>query len=147
MKARSSRIAWILGVIAVLASIIPAFAGVDEPIAIHHLDHSGLVLLGAASAFFACDRDAKGSPASGSAWLVPIVLAPIAMMFIMWPSIYDYLDAHASLHALEHLVLAALGFVTVYAGERYVRGVGVTIGVLTVVMAVLSAGGYGVIKP
>ncbi|TAM60639.1 hypothetical protein EPN52_04620 [bacterium] len=140
-------IAWTLGIIAVLASVIPAFAGVDEPIAIHHLDHSGLVLLGAAAAFFVRDPSAKGSPASGARWLVLTVLAPIAMMFVMWPSLYDYLDAHASLHALEHLVLAALGYVAVAAGERYVRGVGATMGVLMFVMAVLSAAGYGVMKP
>ena len=147
MKARSSGIAWSLAAIAVLASIIPAYLGLDEPIAIHHLDHSGLVLLGAAAAFFASSADAKGSPAKGGGWLVPTVLAPIVMMFIMWPSVYDYLDTHASLHALEHLALAAIGFVTVYAGERYVRGVGFAVGLLTFVMAVISAGGYGVIKP
>src|SRR5579872_494267 len=139
--------AWIAGTATVLASIIPAFSGVDEPVAIHHLDHSGLILGGVVTASLAYSVSAQdGSNATG-AWLASAILAPIAIMLLMWPSMYEYLDARPWLHAAEHVSLAGLGFVAAYSGQRYARGVGVAIGILTIAMAAVSAGGYGIVAP
>ncbi|MDQ2664279.1 MAG: hypothetical protein M3Y18_09675 [Candidatus Eremiobacteraeota bacterium] len=76
--------------------------------------------------------------------IVPVVTAPMAAMYLMWPTIFAYLDAHPALHALDHVAFVALGFITAYAGERYVRGVGLTTGILFACMALAAAGFFGV---
>src|SRR5690606_40841949 len=74
-----------------------------ESIQAHHLQHFFLVsaggLLGIALARFLAgdktpDRDRER-------WLVPAILAPVGVMFAMWPTTYPYIEAIPLLHATE----------------------------------------------
>jgi hypothetical protein len=76
--------------------------------------------------------------------LLVAVLAPIAVMFMMWPSEYAFFETHPGGHALEHLGIAALGFLSAFCGQRYASGVGWAMAIGLVDMAFLSAFGFGV---
>jgi uncharacterized membrane protein YeiH len=61
----------------------------------------------------------------------------------MWPSLYEFTESRPVLHALDHLVLGALGFAAAYAGQRYRDGVGWIASGVVVLMAITAAGGFG----
>ena len=129
------------------AAVVPSLRPEDVPIAEHHLFHAGIILLAVIAAVLAAGGPSHGREQGTQLWLMPVIAAPLAMMFLMWPSTYDYLDAHPLAHALDHIGLAVLGFVGAYGGQRYVRGVGVVVGLAAVGMAVIAAGGFGFAPP
>lgn len=120
---------------------MPLFRSDNVTTATHHLLHGMLILGGVATAIAL----ANGAPSGKSGWLFGVVGAPLLIMFLMWPSLYDLLDAAPIAHVGEHLAIAALGFTCAYAGQRYANGVGVLMGILTVGMAVLASGGFGAV--
>lgn len=83
-------------------------------------------------------------PRGRGAWLLPALVAPLATMFVMWPSTYEYIEAHAFLHAMEHGAFIVLGGITTYAGFRFARSTGWLLGAIVTVMAWAAAFGYGV---
>ena len=136
---------FVLGVSAIAGitlSTLPVITG-DRDIAVqpHHLDHAVLMLLGAIAglALFAPRGDRESAP-----WLWPAVLCPLVAMLLMSPSLYAVVDRSPWLHVFDHLVFLALAMLTAYAGQRYVRGVGVATAVMLETMAVIAAFGYGV---
>ncbi len=81
---------------------------------------------------------------SRGAWLFPALVAPLAVMFAMWPSSYEYIEAHALLHATEHGVFIVLGGITTFAGFQFARSTGWLLGAIVTVMAWAAAFGFGV---
>lgn len=123
-------------------STMPVITG-DKDIAIqpHHLDHALLMFLGIVAGLAAyAPRDDRES----ARWLWAAALCPLVAMLLMSPSLYAMVDRSPWLHVLDHVIFLALGMVTAYAGQRYVRGVGVAAAVMLETMAVVAAFGYGV---
>lgn len=107
----------------------------------HHIDHAVLMGLGVAAALLLYRR--KTDTAS-SLWLLLTVLLPVVIMFLMAPPLYNAVDEMPLVHAFYHLLFVALAALTVYAGQRFVRGVGWMSAVLLEFMAFVAAWGYGV---
>lgn len=124
-----------------LIAVAPLERHGDLPIPLHHLIHAVAVAGGVALALLLM-RKARDSEEHGF-WLVPATLAPLAMMILMWPSFYASLDANPVLHVADHLALFFSGCVTAAAGQRYRAGTGWALGVLSVLMALTAAGGFG----
>ncbi len=111
----------------------------------HHLQHLWFLigggLWGIALARWLANRrpgDRQG------VWLVPALLAPMAAMFLMWPSAYPYVEARPLLHSSMHALFIGLGALTTFAGYRYTRVVGWLLGGSLAVMAWLAAFFFGV---
>lgn len=117
----------------------------DHSIKDHHLQHLffliGGGLWGIALARWLARRHPHGQQ---SAWLAPALLAPMAAMFLMWPSAYPYVESRPFLHASMHLVFVGLGALTTFAGYRYTRVVSWLLGGSLAVMAWLAAFFFGV---
>ena len=129
--------------LAALAALVPLVDRHAElPIWQHHLLHAGLMAGGALAGILisARPRDTSGGSAF---WLLPALLAPMLAMFAMWPSAYNYFEAHPSGHVLEHLVLIALAVLATTAAERYAAGLGWIVGGAMIFMAVAAARGFG----
>lgn len=107
----------------------------------HHIDHAVLMGLGIIAALLLYRRK-TGAPSS--MWLLLTVLLPIVIMFLMAPPLYDAVDKMPLIHAFYHLLFVALAALTVYAGQRFVHGVGWMSAVLLEFMAFVAAWGYGV---
>ncbi|HET7379810.1 MAG TPA: hypothetical protein VFJ24_07205 [Gaiellales bacterium] len=141
--------AGVFGVVAVAGAIRSMMEGPETiDVTEHHLVHAGLMLLSILSALLLARarRDAeRRTEAPG--WLVPAVLAPLAAMVLMVPTFYPYLENHPAVHALSHLALVVVAFVTAWCGERYRRGIGIATSLLLEVMAVAAAFGWGVSVP
>ncbi|HEX5275485.1 MAG TPA: c-type cytochrome [Candidatus Rubrimentiphilum sp.] len=136
---------FILGLSAIAGvtmSTLPVITG-DKDIAIqpHHLDHAVLMLLGAIAGLAI---SVPRSEREAAPWLWAAILCPPAAMLLMSPSFYAVVDRSPWLHVFDHLVFFGLGLVTAYAGQRYVRGVGVATAVMLETMAIVAAFGYGV---
>ena len=141
--------ALVLGVVTLAIALRPLVSGgADLPTPEHHLWH-GALLAGAAASALLLTRPGDDAQSSQGRylWLLLAVVAPIAAMFLMWPSEYALLDRNPGGHVLEHLGLVALGFLTAYAGQRYARGVGWLTAGGAIGMALVSAAGYGVSPP
>ncbi|MGC8485965.1 MAG: hypothetical protein ACP5O6_10090, partial [Candidatus Baltobacteraceae bacterium] len=110
----------------------------------HHLLHAGLMAGGALAGIFISARPRDNTAGGSAFWLLPALLAPMLAMFAMWPSAYNYFEAHPSGHVLEHLVLIALAFLATTAAERYAAGLGWIVGGAMIFMAVAAARGFGV---
>ena len=131
-------------VLAVLFGLAPLVRGaVDLPVAQHHLLHSVLILGAVASAlcFATPSRDTTGGRYG---WLLLTVISPLVAMLLMWPSEYAWFERNPNAHALQHLALITLGFLSAFAGQRYVAGVGWASGLSLLFMAVGSTWGFGV---
>jgi mono/diheme cytochrome c family protein len=137
------RIVFVGSVLAgIVLSAMPVITG-ERGIAVqpHHLDHAVLMLLGAIAglALYKGGNDREFPP-----WLWVAVLCPLLAMLLMSPSLYVVINRSPWLHVLDHLVFVALAILTAYAGQRYVRGVGVASALLLESMAIVAAFGYGV---
>lgn len=134
----------IAGIIALggfIVTVAPLERHGELPIPLHHLIHAAGVAGGVALAL-ALMRAARDKNEHG-AWLFPATLAPLAMMFLMWPSLYASLDANPLLHVADHLALFLSGYVAVVTGQRYRAGTGWALGVISILMALTAAGGFG----
>ena len=139
--------AWTVGAVSLAIAVTPAvMAPVTVIVSTHHIWHAIVIAFGIATGLLAAAASSKPSvDRPASAWIVPVGTAPMAAMYLMWPTTFGYLDAHPASHALDHVVFVLLGFITAYAGERYVRGVGWTTGILFECMALAAAGFFGVV--
>lgn len=124
-----------------IVTVAPLVRHGDLPIPLHHVFHA-LGIAGGAALAIALVRAPRDTNEHG-AWLIPATLAPIAMMFLMWPSFYPALDGNPALHIADHAALFFTGYLTVAAGQRYRAGTGAVLGVITVLMALTAAGGFG----
>ncbi|MGC8551451.1 MAG: c-type cytochrome [Phycisphaerae bacterium] len=137
---------WAMGLI----GLFVASAGVIAPltshemttIAVHHLLHAGMAV-GAALLAIAV-APPKRQAHERSAWLWLAIVAPAIGLLLMWPSEYAYLMSHRWLHFLDHLSIAAVTFLAVYASQAYVAGLGWLMAALVVAMDAACAGGFGV---
>ncbi len=136
----------VIGVVAILAGVAFSLAPLvlpDRaiPIGEHHFDHAALMLFGAIAGI----AFARGAVKESPRWLWLTVLAPVIAMMLMSPTIYNAVEAAATLHVLEHLAFVLLAFITAYAGERYVAGVGYAAAILLEAMALVAVFGFGVL--
>lgn len=116
-------------------------------IANHHLQHLYFVLGGALWGI-ALGRSRgpvrSEDPSRRDVWLIPAVLAPVVVMFLMWPGSYPYIETRPFLHFIDHLVFIALAAITTYGAYRYARQLGWVFAVTLSAMAWLAVYGYGV---
>lgn len=134
---------WAAILAAVVLSFIPVVwhESVELEVHQHHIDHAVLMGLGILAVLLLYRRV---SAASSSFWLILTVMLPIAIMFLMAPPIYIKVDESPVVHAFYHLLFVGLAATTVYAGQRFVRGVGWMSALLLEFMAFVAAWGYGV---
>lgn len=121
----------------------------DHSIKDHHLQHmffligGGLWGVGLARLL----ERSRGRRERQGAWLVPALVAPMAAMFIMWPSTYPYVEARPALHILEHAVFIGLGVLTTFAAYQYAQVVAWLLGGSLAAMAWVAAFFFGVTAP
>ncbi len=140
-----SRVRIVMGVIGATIAlggvVAPLISHEMTTIAVHHLLHAGMAAgAGLLALAIAPVRIAR----ERSAWIWPAVIAPAIGLLLMWPSEYAYLMSHRWLHLLDHLSIALMTFLAVYAAQAYVRGLGWLMLVLVVAMDAACAGGFGV---
>lgn len=140
-QAAGKALAWAIAVLGFIITIAPLVRHGDPAIPLHHVFHA-IGIAGGAALAVALMRKPRDTNEHG-AWLVPAALAPLAMMFLMWPSTYQTLDQNPLLHVADHAALFLTGYVAVAAGQRYRAGTGIVLGVITVLMALTAAGGFG----
>ncbi|HXP92536.1 MAG TPA: cytochrome c [Candidatus Binatia bacterium] len=141
-------IAGVIGVLTLLFALAPLYRGeVELPTAEHHLLHAAIVTGAALSGVLAWNPAFARTSRLAPLWLLIAICAPILAMFLMWPSEYAFLDRHPGGHAIEHLGLVGLGFVTGYSGQRYAAGIGWATGAALLIMSLLAPLGYGVSPP
>lgn len=117
----------------------------DHSIKDHHLQHLFFLIGGGLWGIALARWLAKRHPRDRQGvWLVPALLAPLAAMFLMWPSAYPYVETRPLLHASMHGVFVALGVLTTFAGYQYTRVVAWLLGGSLAVMAWLAAFFFGV---
>ena len=107
----------------------------------HHLDHAGQFLLGAMLGVLlgslpTVSRRLGDGRRIGSA---AVLAAPMLMMLVMVPRIYEPLERHPFEHALYHLAMAALGLVTGLGATRLGLVTGRLMFVLSVGMTLMFA--------
>lgn len=140
--------AWIVigiigAVIILYAILVVPFMHTMVSIPRHHLLHGGMAV-GAGLLAMALAAALPSPDHERTWWSIPAVLAPVAALFLMWPSMYVYLMAHPLLHLLDHLGIALCTLLAVFAAQAYVRGLGWLMLVVVVAMDVAAAGGFGV---
>lgn len=129
-------------IVAVILCFMPVITReVEIQVHTHHIDHAVLMGLGVIAVLALYRRGAQ--PASPM-WLWVTVLLPVAIMFLMAPSLYSDIDPQPWPHSFYHLLFVVLAAITVYAGQRFVRGVGWMSAVVLEFMAFVAAWGYGV---
>lgn len=136
-------IGWVLIVIATLHN---AFWEPGHTISTHHIQHllylAGGSLWGIAAAQFLENR--RPRERRQGKWLIPALLAPMAAMFIMWPSTYAYVEARPLLHMSEHAVFIILGIVTTYGGWQWATVTSWLLGGSLAAMSLFAAFFFGV---
>lgn len=136
-----------MGIVGALMTLdgvtIPLRSHEMTTIAVHHLLHSGMAA-GAGLLAMALAANLPRRDRERVWWVLPAVLAPVVGLALMWPSEYAYLMEHRWLHFLDHLGIALCSFLTVFAAQAYVRGLGWPMLVLLVGMDAAAAGGFGV---
>lgn len=148
MTATAGKYRLLLPAMGILGGLI-MLAGVTAPllshqmttIAVHHLLHAGMAAGAGLLALAVAPRRSRGERA---AWVWPAVIAPVVGLFLMWPSEYAHLISHPWLHVLDHLSIALVTFLAVYAAQAYVCGLGWLMLVVVVAMDAAAAGGFGV---
>lgn len=137
-----------IGIVAVGIALVPLVrGGEDIPTGLHHLLHAAEIAVAAACGLVAASPRATDRKPEHPMWLLAAVGAPIVAMVLMWPSRYAWLDQHPLGHAVEHLALVLLGFLSAFGGQRYARGIGWASSLVLVAMAVVAAFGFGVAPP
>ena len=134
--------AWLVVLAGLAVAVAPLFRHGDLAIPMHHVFHAVSIAGGAALGLLLI-QNRKSDDREHPLWLVPAIAAPIVMMFLMWPSLYEALEVNPALHVGDHLVLFFIGTIAVVSGQRYRAGTGWALGALSVIMALTSAGGFG----
>ena len=134
---------WVLGLGAAADIVLLLPLGpIEPPLALHHVEHGLLMLVGGA---FAVRVGRLSSPEDNGSplWLVAALLLSLVTVVGMVPDFYDYVDAHPVAHAALHLGFVAVSFATVYAAQRYARALGPLWLWTYVVMTVVAVTGFG----
>jgi hypothetical protein len=111
----------------------------------HHLQHSGQFLLGALAALVLASlakRTRRRTGRGADVALATALAAPVAMLLIMVPSVYDSLEG-SGLHPLYHLGVFALGLVAGVAVAALGLVTGRLLLVLSIGMGLMYAAGVG----
>lgn len=146
MKSVRTLVGIAAGAAAVILSFMPLITNeVEIAVHDHHIDHAVLMGLAIVAVLLVYRPKEPASTAVPSAgWLWITVLLPVAIMFLMAPNLYSDIDPATLPHSLYHMLFVILAGVTVYAGQRFVRGVGWMSAVVLEFMAFVAAWGYGV---
>jgi cytochrome c oxidase subunit I len=107
--------------IVALASFFPQIIDASEVSnRYHHLDHAGQFFLGAMLGVLLASLPAVSRRLGdhSSLGLLAVLVAPMLMMVVMVPRIYEPLERDPFEHALYHLTMAAFGFVTGLGASR-----------------------------
>ena len=138
---------WVLGIAAVADIVLLLPLGpIEPPLALHHLEHGVLLLIGGA---FALRGTVKASPMTGASalWLLAALLLSLVSLVGMVPDLYDYVDTHPLAHAGLHVALVAVGYLSVFTARRYAPALGpLWLGVYAV-MTIVAVTGFGVPAP
>jgi len=107
----------------------------------HHLDHAGQFFLGAMLGLLlgSLPTLSRHLGDRSTIGLTAVIAAPMLMMLVMVPRIYEPLERHPLEHALYHLAMAALGLVTGLGATRLGVVAGRLMFVLSVGMMVMFA--------
>ncbi len=107
----------------------------------HHLDHAGDFFFGAMLGLLLGSLPAISRRLGdhSSLGLATVLLAPMVMMLVMVPRIYEPLERHPFEHALYHVGMAAFGLVTGLGATRLGLVTGRILFVLSVGMPVMFA--------
>ena len=125
-----------------LAAFAPSLTDATEADpSFHHLQHAGQFLFGALLGLIVASLPRVSFPRSDATVLGLAILAPLGMLLMMAPSAYGSIDGHPALHALYHVGVAALGFLTALGCARLTRVTGGLLLITSVGMAVLFAPG------
>jgi cytochrome c oxidase subunit I len=130
-----------VAVVALVAFFPQVVDASETSIRYHHLDHAGQFLLGTLLGLLlgslrAVSRRLGDRPGIG---LAVAILAPLAMMLLMVPRLYEPLEAHSLQHALYHLAMAAFGLVTGLGASRLTPLGGRFTALLSVAMVLMFA--------
>ena len=144
-RAQPGRVRITMGVIgatiALGGAMAPLISHETPTIAVHHLLHAGMA---AGAGLLALAVAPMGRDRERAIWIWPAVIAPAIGLLLMWPSEFSFLISHSWMHLLEHLGIALMTFLAVYAAQAYVGGLGWLMLVLVVAMDAACAGGFGV---
>lgn len=120
-------------------------------IANHHLQHlyfvAGGALWGLALGRALGGKAVAAEPGRRDVWLIPVIVAPAAVMFAMWPSTYPYIEARPFLHLIEHMIFVLLAATATYSAYRFSRQLGWVNAVALSAMSWLTVYGFGVTPP
>ena len=125
-----------------LAAFFPQIVNASEAgVRYHHLDHAGDFFFGAMLGLLLASlptisRRLGDHPSLG---LAAVLAAPMLMMLVMVPRIYEPLERHPFEHALYHLGMAGLGLVTGLGATRLGLVAGRLMFILSVGMPVMFA--------
>lgn len=131
-------------VVAVFSFLPPVTRAAETSTQYHHLQHAvqytlgvliGLLVMAAPGLWRNLGRRAA------DVGIVLVIAAPAVMLLMMVPSVYEPLENHPAEHALYHLGVAALGFLTGLGAGALGRVPGRIAVVLAVGMAVMYAAG------
>lgn len=115
-SARGRMIALGAGVVVALITYPPLYGNADDDPHIHHLIHSGQFLAGALVGIAIGSRPSvfrRMRGGRGDALALGLVLgAPLVMLLVMAPRIYEPLEHHPVLHAMYHVGIGLLGVLT-----------------------------------
>jgi cytochrome c oxidase subunit I len=107
----------------------------------HHLDHAGQFFLGAIAGLLLGSLPAvsRRFGDNSSLGLVMVLAAPLLMMLIMVPRVYEPLERDPFEHGLYHLTMAALGLITGLGATRLGLVTGRVMFILSVGMPLMFA--------
>jgi cytochrome c oxidase subunit I len=107
----------------------------------HHLDHAGQFFPGAMLGLLlgSLPNVSRRLGDRSTLGLAAVIVAPMLMMLVMVPRIYEPLEIHPLEHALYHLAMAALGVATGLGATRLGLATGRLMFVLSVGMMVMFA--------
>ncbi len=150
-RASLSRV-YLLLVLGAVATAVGIFAiGLPDPhlsIKNHHIQHVFFILggglYGLAIAMGITMRQTERKWPGRGAWLAPALVASLVIMIAMWPSTYSYIEAHPTLHALQHGFYIVASAAATFSAYQFARGAGWIIGGMQVLMAWAAAFGFGV---
>ncbi|MGH3263467.1 MAG: hypothetical protein ACRDNS_15905, partial [Trebonia sp.] len=110
----------------------------------HHLDHAGHFFFGAILGLLLGSLPwvSRRLGDRRSLGLATALLAPMAMMLVMVPRIYEPLEANPFHHALFHVAMAAFGFITGVSVTRLGLVTGRVMFILAVGMPLMFAAAF-----
>jgi cytochrome c oxidase subunit I len=113
-----------LGLAACIVALVAFFPAIIDASEVsnryHHLDHAGHFFLGAMLGLLlgSLPPVSRRLGDRSSIGLATVLVAPMLMMLVMVPRIYEPLEADPIQHALYHVAMAALGFATGVGATR-----------------------------